>query len=291
VLLLSSTSLQAFKRCRKSYQLGYIKGLTPTESRGVIQFGIDFHKYAEIDAKMVAGIPLEDGYAEKWLERHDDPMGRVYDAYRCEFGLPAKEQILGVERAVWFRVVGNVLLRMTYDLIYEDEHGWIVDRDYKTFSKMPTIDVDLDFQGRLFMAGLAAMFPGRKIRREYHNVRQELGRELKGKGYVEWTREERYHIVPLVVSRAQLETTRREAIFVAHEIADSADRFDGPFYRTELKGDMPHACGQCFVKEACKKDLAGQLDEQTIDLLYDVRKPFEAPDMAQVIDLTKDLTA
>src|SRR5271165_147003 len=123
-MILSASAISAFKRCRKSYQLGWEYMLEPNETTEAINKGSAFHAAMEAAAK---GLPMP-----------KSDMQDVVDAYLKNVGLP--ENILHAETPL-FTKVGNDTIRWTPDLIYKDRN-FLCMRDYKTFSRRPSGNVD-----------------------------------------------------------------------------------------------------------------------------------------------------
>jgi hypothetical protein len=258
-------------RCRKQYELSFIRNLEPKVKPEAMGKGSDFHKCAEhhfrhaLNGRDSLKLPL------------NNTMWPVWEEYAFINRLPAIETILSVEDPYWCDLIPGVRLRITPDLVYRSG-DWIVCRDWKTFSKDGEWDVDLDFQGRLYTALLRVFFKTEKVRFEYVKVRSELGRNLKS-GYVEWANAERYpEPDELIPSKAECDILLEEAQYAAREIlkhSDTRQITPGALYRSPQRGFDMNSCDRCLVKEACKKDLTGELDEQTISLLYNIREPLK----------------
>jgi hypothetical protein len=274
VLYLSSTSLHTWMRCRKQYELSFIRNLEPKVKPVAMGKGSDFHKCAEYHAKLTmlgcVSSTLENCYKAS-------EMRPVWEEFVLHNGFPDEDQLISAELPYWCDLIHGVRLRITPDLVYRSG-DWIVCRDWKTFSKDGEWDVDLDFQGRLYTALLRQFFKTEKVRFEYVKVRSELGRNLKS-GYVAWTNAERYpEPDELIPSKAECDILLAEAQYAASEILvlrDPAEPCSAAFYRSPQRGFDMNSCDRCLVKEACKKDLTGELDEQTISLLYNIRTPLK----------------
>jgi len=259
VLYLSSTSLHTWMRCRKQYELSFIRGLEPKVKPEAMGKGSSFHKCAEEYFKGERAT--------------DEPLLPVWEAFMLHNKLPL--DVISAELPYWCDLIPGVRLRITPDLVYRSG-DWIVCRDWKTFSKDGEWDVDLDFQGRLYTALLRQHFKTEKVRFEYVKVRSELGRDLK-KGYVAWTNAERYpEPDELIPSKAECDILLAEAQYAASEILQlRLTAGSVAYYRSPQRGFDMNSCDRCLVKEACKKDLTGELDEQTISLLYNIREPLK----------------
>lgn len=259
-LIISSSSLAAWLRCPKSYEISYVKHLdVPTTSEAVEQ-GRNFHQFMENAAN---GKQI----------KSSDPMAEVARQYLKYNPLP--EDIKGAEVKTYVRLLPNVILRCTFDLIYQKQ-TLLVARDYKTFDRAPSLDVDLDFQGRLYIAQLAHM-PGSKEFQtvfEYENVRRCPPGTKNSKGV--WSPAECYIRETMVISQGEIETVWADAQEAANALLTMYER--NRWYRSPLKVG-PHSCGSCFVKNLCLAELQnGVLDDQTISLLSVPRKPLEMPE-------------
>jgi len=261
MLYLSSTSLHTWMRCRKQYELSFMLNLEPKVKPEAMGKGSSFHKCAEAYFKGERAT--------------DEPLLPVWEEFMLHNQLPV--DVISAELPYWCDLIPGVRLRITPDLVYRSG-DWIVCRDWKTFSKDGEWDVDLDFQGRLYTALLRRHFQTELVRFEYVKVRSELGRELK-KGYVAWTPAERYpEPDELIPSKAECDILLEEAQYAAREILERTVKRIGPpgaLYRSPQRGFDMNSCDRCLVKEACKKDLTGELDESTISLLYNIRTPLK----------------
>jgi PD-(D/E)XK nuclease superfamily len=266
LLYLSSSSLHSFLRCRKQYELSYIHGFEPKNKPVAMERGTGFHKCAEAHARLILTDHCDN--------QADNDMLPVWNAYLEHHHFPST--VMAAEEPVWTNLILGVRLRITPDLIYLKE-GWIVCRDYKTFSKDTDWDVDLDFQGRLYIALLRKYYGTEKVRFEYVKVRSELGRQLKGKGFVQWSLAERYPpVIDLIPSKAECDVLLEEARYAAHElltVTTNTKRTSGSMYRSPLRGFDYNSCDHCSVKEACKAQLGGEMDMDAMEIIYDYRKP------------------
>lgn len=293
--VVSTSGLNAFKRCPKSYQFGYEMGLTQKTPSEPLRDGSDFHAYAAAYAAERRG-----DMSVKEPAVPNDAMYEVFAEWArrrgaAEFDGMAK--IVSVEEPQYTQLVLNfatqVWLRTTFDLVYMDTDGWIVCRDYKTFEKMPSIDADLDFQARGYIAALMQAYKTRKVRFEHVYIRRvppgtpRTGKEViwvgdngatpkpytvdaKGKRTpVEvWTEEECYVYESIVISPQEAKTLWSEAQVIARRILQTRQEGGPAWYRVDLKGISPFTCGSCFYKGACKaEDQIGTLSPQDIDLL------------------------
>jgi hypothetical protein len=272
-IVFSSSAIAAFKRCPKSYQLGYEYNLEPVVTKQYVEDGSNFHR-------LVAGA------AKGEIQYNDESnMWAVFYEYVSHVRLPAPDKVLMVEDPLYTLLTERgfnegheeVYIRTTFDLVYEREDGTIVARDYKTFEKSPTLDLDLDFQGRVYIAALMRKYPGREVEFEYEYVRRVTPGTKNSKGY--WTAEDCYLRFPLVISKREAEEVWKETQWVAEAML--AARESKRFWRTDLKGSSPFTCGSCFFKDLCKAELEhGELTEQDLAIL--------APNRREPITLPKE---
>jgi hypothetical protein len=262
-IVFSSSAIAAYKRCPKSYDLGYERGLEPVTIPEYVEQGASFHALMAMAAKGDYAFPdTGDGMTD---------VARAYLEHK-----PLPEGVLMVEEPLYTPLIDGVYLRTTFDLVYERPDGTIVGRDYKTFERAPTLDLDLDFQGRIYISALMLKFPGRPVEFEYEYVRRSVPGTKNSKGY--WTERDCYLNFPLVISRREAEDIWRETQWVAEAMLVS--RETGRYWRTDLKGSSPFTCGSCFYRDLCKAELEhGQLDEQDLAILAPNRKePIELPE-------------
>ena len=262
--VLSSSAIAAYKRCPKSYELGYVMGLEPFgTSTTALEQGSEVHRML---AEATCGAFVLDGVG----------MGEVVDTYLAVNHLPNK--ILHVEEPVYTEILPGVYIRTTFDLVYEREDGVIVGRDYKTFDRAPSLDIDLDFQGRIYIAALMRKYPGRDVEFEYEYIRRVPPGTKNSKGV--WSNEECYLNIPLVISKQEAEQLWTETQWVVEKMLADEERHQ--FARHDLKVG-PHSCGSCFFRDLCKAELQhGGLDETDLAIL--------APTRREPLELPKELT-
>lgn len=269
-LILSSSALSSFKRCRKQYQLSYEMLLDPRMTSQAAEQGSSFHAWAALYAK-----------GSTYAGGHDtDEMWEVWSAYARHKPLP--KGIISAEEPLYTPLYPKeVYLRTTFDLVYEDGEE-IVARDYKTFASWPSMDHDLDFQARIYLACLGRRYPERKVRFEHEFVRRTPPGVPHNKRGDIWSPEECYRTDPLVCSQGELDALWEETLEVVQDLLRARRRYQeghkAAFYRQDLKGNF-QGCESCFQRELCKSEAQqGYLDEQTIALLSTPRKPLEVPD-------------
>jgi len=272
-LILSSSSLKLFRNCREAYKLGYVYNLDPigTESEAV-ENGTAIHAYLERAAKGDeewmrgdTGVDQNGLVAQYFLEHHPLPSN-ILMAENREFFVP----LLGKE--VW--------VRCTFDLVYE-RNGEIVIRDYKTFSRAPSLNLDLDFQARFYIAAAQRYF-NKPVTFEWVYIRQTPPGVPKDKAGKCWEPGECYLFYPLDISQREADNVWEEAQFAAEDIEDTILKHktsgsDLVWYRNSRMGFG--GCDSCFYKRLCvAENQMGYLDEETITQLSKPREPLVLPE-------------
>jgi hypothetical protein len=301
-IVLSSSAINTYHQCKKQYDLAYIKLLEPKrDEENPMSKGTDFHKWAEYQTRLRhAHLAPDPDYV---VPEASEDTKAVYEAWWKNVGVykdDNKKRILGVEQPIYTPIDVSfqdtqVFLRCTFDEIYLDNEGWIVGMDYKTFQRFEPWDVELDFQGRLYTAVLKRMFPDYKVRFEYERIRQTAPGAPRGnpetlkfedgewwqyntkgdkrKRAEMWGLDDCYETIDMVCSEQEIETLWNETVYTVAELL--VTQRIGTFYRQTSK----MGCKFCYYKDLCKADLQGTLDEGTIELLANKRKPLEIPDI------------
>jgi hypothetical protein len=151
-------------------------------------------------------------------------------------------------------------------------------RDYKTFEKAPSLDADLDFQAKSYIATLMQKYQTDKVRFEHVYIRRYPPNVPKQtRAGDSWTPDECYFYEPIVIPKAEAKILWGEvcvaAIMIERKSTVSVTP-PGMWYRVPLKGASPYTCGSCFYKGVCKAELNGPLDPDTIQALgYKQRTP------------------
>ena len=250
-IVLSFSAISTFKRCRKAYQIGYDRRLSPAKTNQAVEDGLTFHALCEAWAKG----------AETTLDA-DNIMHQVFRAYQINRPLP--QHILSAEEPLYTPLLDTeqyrVWLRTTFDLLYR-EGEWIVARDYKTTARAPSYDYDLDFQGRIYIAALMRHYKTTCVKFEYETVRRTAP-------CAKWGPEECYWNLPLIISKREADSLWGETQAVVRDILSCIDGGEGPhWYRQDLKAG-PHACGSCFYRSLCQYELENDtIDDLAIELL------------------------
>jgi hypothetical protein len=256
-VVFSSSAIAAFKRCPKSFQLGYEMGLVPQNTiKQYVYEGAEVHEE-------LSGMANNDVLPGKGREL----MIEVAAAYLKHSPLPAN--IISAEKPMYTELMPGVYIRTTFDFVYEREDGTIVGRDYKTFEKRPSLDLDLDFQGRIYVGALMRAYPGHPVEFEYEYIRRVPPGSKNSKGV--WKTEDCYLTFPLVISRAEADALWEETQWVAEKMLEARER--NRYWRTDLKGKSPFTCGSCFYRNLCSAELEhGELTESDLAILAPTRK-------------------
>lgn len=316
VIVVSMSDFMRFKRCRKSADLQLRHGLEPLADKEVMARGREFHALVEAYAlaqqlTVMPNVATEARLTKlkNMLAESDLTMKDVAEQYLTRQWNIGPEWIHYVEEPIYTLLLPSgaawngkhdaapspaVYLRTTFDLIYSDTDAWLVGRDYKTFQKASKHDNDLDFQGKIEMAVLQRKYETRSARFEYVNVRQTPPDVVKDKQGNCWTEAECYSTDDFYPSAYELDGIWRETQNVAKDLLGCLAS-DDPYvwYRADLKGDLPHSCGRCFVKELCKSEaMFGGLSSDTISMYARPREYVEIQlaDMSVVVEKPREFT-
>lgn len=281
-LLLSSSSVQTFGECPKKYELSYEMLLEPMIRSEAMDKGSSLHKMLESYWKWVRwnqqGRP--DPEVPAPVVNDDDPMAAVFAAYLENVAVKDVEhmKILLVEEPLFIEILPGVLLRVTKDLVYEDRDNWIVIRDNKSFSSWSNWDMELDFQGRLYLGIGTLAYPGRDVRFEWEKIRSTPPGVPHNKKGECWSPSECYDRIDLSINQREIDTVIGETQSKVRRIItarfDKANGDPYAFNRHEAgwKSGIG-SCAQCLYRRLCVLDMQGILDEQSIALHATKRKP------------------
>lgn len=289
--VVSTSGIISYRRCRKAFELANVRNLD-VPSSDVAELGTNFHEIA-------AAMARRDKSAVARLR--DSEMAYVASQYFLTHPLP--QDIIGVEEPIYTKVLDElyipimdsdgkpalrlmpaVFLRTTHDLVYRED-GLIVGRDYKTFDRASTYDVDLDFQGRSYVAALMAHYQTPDVRFEWENVRraapgsprgawdfEENGRFFKRyangsrKEVDTWAFDECYSRVEVSFPPSEIATTWRELQDTCRDLIRNVE-VEHRWFRTDLKGNF-HGCSSCFYRNLCAAEMRdGALTRDDIDIL------------------------
>lgn len=248
--------------CRRRYYYEYELMRDPKTVAAALSTGSSIHA-------LLAGVAKAEG-----LDVGSDMYDVVY-AYLEHHPLPAN--IVSAEEPYYVQLLEAdeeneaVWLRCTFDLIYMRGKDWYVVRDYKSFSKASDHNVDLDFQGRLYIATAMRYFKTDRVEFEYEYIRTTPPYVAHNKKGDKWTPEECYDRVPVIISTREADVMWAEAQDVARDLLRA--KKEGRFYREPRRGFM-NGCEACPMRQLCMADLQqGGLDDQTLELLSNPREP------------------
>jgi hypothetical protein len=259
----SMSGVSTFKRCAKKYQIQYellLDGLR--ESQALIT-GSNFHSIMEQYAK-----------TGKIVDDVDYDMAVVAKTYIDHIGFP--KNIVSVEKSIYVKMLPDVYVRCTMDLVYLDNGVYVI-RDWKTFGKMPSLDSDLDFQARVYIALAMKHFGTEKVRFEHEYIRTTPPNIPKDKAGNEWSVDECYVNAPLSISMAEARQIVRELQYDLKTLESA--KSDNMFTRSPQKGGGYDQCASCSVKEICKADLAMDgIENVDLEYISSKRQAVEIPD-------------
>lgn len=249
-------------RCKKKYQYNYEMLLDGVKENEAMAEGTAFH---EIMAD----------YARTGQLEIQSPMGDVARVYLEHRKFPSN--VVLVEDPIYIQFLPGVYVRGTCDLIYKDEDGSLVIRDWKTFARLPTLDSDLDFQARLYIALVMRHYKVSRVRFEHEYVRRTPPGIPKDKAGNCWEPSDCYLTESIVVSLREVMAIVKEVTIELESLLKT--RETGNYTRTNLKGGGYDACSACSVKEICKTELTnGELNDYSLYGISRKREPVELPD-------------
>jgi CRISPR/Cas system-associated exonuclease Cas4 (RecB family) len=265
-LVLSMSAISTFLRCKKKYEIQYEKLLDGIKENEAMAEGTAFHS---IMARYARG----EGVGDK------SPMGVVAKIYLEHKAFPS--DIVLVEEPIYIQFLEGVYIRGTCDLIYKDEDGTLVIRDWKTFARLPSLDADLDFQARLYIALVMHKYKTSNVRFEHVYVRKTPPGIPKDKAGNCWTPEECYITPPpILMSLHEVMTLVQEVKWELENVLYT--RKHGRYSRSPQKGGGWQDCSFCSVKEICKAELTlGELTESALYGISRKREPVEIPEFLQ----------
>lgn len=293
------SAIALFKRCPKAYELGYTRMLNANVDKQYVTDGTSFHAHLAAYAHERRGTPVP-ADLEATITSSNDEMYEVALAYIRNRGAARFDdmsEIIAADReseAVYLPIaipqaaqaavanayqtlgkpVPNVWVRMTHDLVYRRKSdNFIYAIDYKTFGKMPSgYDYDLDFQARLYIAGLMQKFQTADVQFEFEQVRREVPAPV-----TKWKESECYVSQPMVIGVDEARKLWQETQFDVARILLTMAWNGAAYGHTSLNGVSPHTCAMCFYKALCKRDNANTLDDEAIAELSTPRKPITLP--------------
>lgn len=261
-LVFSMSGISTWMRCKKKYQYNYEMLLDGVKENEAMAEGTAFHS-------------IMADYARTRQIKESSPMGDVARVYLENRAFPS--EIVLIEESIYVEFLPGVYIRGTCDLIYRSEDGTLVIRDWKTFARLPSLDSDLDFQARLYIALVMRHYKTSTVRFEHEYVRRTPPGVPKDKAGNCWTPDECYLTQPISVSLREVMTIVKEVTIELESLLKT--RENGNYTRTNLKGGGYDACSACSVKEICKAELInGELNENILYGISKKREPIETPE-------------
>lgn len=244
------------------YELGYVRLLAPRRpERDAAALGTSFHALVAAAAKQASYDPVHNQQLEVAL------------AYLKHNPLPSSANILVVDSPQYIPI-GDDWLRWTPDLVYQDGQT-IKIRDYKTFDKKPSLDTEMDFQARIYIACAMRKYKTDNVWFEHEYVRRTPPGVPHNKAGDTWTPGDCYIRIPLVISRAEADRLWEETRWVLEDI--KATTANNRWYRQCTRDSFYGCCGE--YRDLCKAEMQqGALDQGTIDALSTPREPLKLPE-------------
>lgn len=282
--VISMSGLQAFKRCRKSFDLGYMRGYEAISVPDPVSRGSSIHKH-------LAALATGAYDVLKCVEQGDEDAAIAW-AYNVARPVPTGPRVIAIEQPFYRILVEpsgttpGVILRCTFDAAFwlADENkvnNYVVLRDYKSFDRAPTLHVDLDFQGRIYSAFGMRYFKTPHVFFEYEHIRRTLPNVVKDKSGGKWAEDECYLNTQLIISEREADALWEETREVAYDLVRCID--EKRWYRTDLRGSSPHTCATCFWRHGCVAEVQqGTLTKETAEMFFQKRDPIMLPEGATV---------
>lgn len=238
----SMSQIWTWLRCRKKYQYQYIMNREGTAEAPALEKGTALHSHLERACK---GLPLEDD---------GDDMYFVAKEYLKHNALPI--DIRYVESPFYFLIAPDTYIRCTADLVHVQD-GVCYIRDWKSFSRAPSYNHELDFQAKTY-AALFSTITSLPVIFEHVYIRTTPPGVPHNKKGDEWTPEECYITpTPVMFSSEEMESQREDVIDAVQEIQSKVR-----YRRSPLKGGGYDACDRCSVSTLCRlESYKGSLSE------------------------------
>jgi len=240
-LVISYSSLTAFKNCPKSYEIEYewLQGRESKHDNEAVKKGSMFHRYMEQAYKQILLEPLPEDVGCL--------MYNIAFDYLQNRGLP--DNIMAVEQSFYWEILPNVLFRVTPDMIY-NKNGGIICRDWKTFGKKPCLDIHISDQARFYIVAIEALYQT-FAEFEFTYVRSERVGVPRPRSPA-WTMQDSYFTVPYSLSPLQKERTIFDLVESIQSLLKTKEL--GSYYRTGRMGWGIGACTGCFQRPLCNEE-------------------------------------
>lgn len=239
MMYVSMSSIASFIRCPRQFEILWEKGIQDDKPKSeALEKGTLIHKYFEYYLK---GKMNE-------LDWSTDE-GKVVSAYL--FHNPIQQRPLMVEETLKLQVRDNVTLTFTPDVLFETEHS-IEPWDWKSFTKLRTLDTQLNLQTRTYLAGVWKRFPGKRIYKFVHQyVRTTPPDVPKDKTGGCWAPHECYVSQPTILNEEQLQQAWEMVEFWIDKILTYERE------RRPIGGSDMSSCVKCPVYGICTQQLDG----------------------------------
>jgi CRISPR/Cas system-associated exonuclease Cas4 (RecB family) len=260
-IVLSMSAISTYQRCRKKFKLSYVEGmedadLVPSEA---LEKGTSFHKHMEdyyLNPKGAEQNEMSE-VAREFIKRR--PMPDIKDV--LQYG-----DVYAVDKPFLYKLpyYSSVYLRCSFDLAYRSNDIFVI-RDYKTFSRAPSFNIDLDFQGRMYLAFASKLWGPGTYKFEHEMVRTEAPGTAHGNKPVKyWTEEECYFHHSMILPKEEMEDDWQEILSLVDEIVNKLDDPCSRYQRSPQKGGGYMDCSSCNVKNLCIAQKQGNLDSDNI---------------------------
>lgn len=268
---LSMSAVATYLRCPNKFKLRYLEGWEDIRAeRPALADGTAFHNYMEHYAKGIKDPSYRMDL--DWAT----PMGEVAIGYLTYSDFP--QDIISADDAQFVQIFPNCRLRTTFDLVYTNGNMLVI-RDYKTFDRAPSLDIDLDFQARVYLWAAKQIWPGYEVYMfEHIYVRRTLPHIVKDKSGGKWEAADCYKRQQMILSAEEVEADGLELKQTINDILTYEASPKRIWTRVPLKGGGYDQCTSCSVKELCKADKLRYLHEisdyealaERKDTVYDI---------------------
>ncbi len=259
-ITLSMSALMSYMRCESRFKWEYILGIVDNKDESdALTKGTSFHKLMEYQAK---GAP--------WPE---SDMIDVATAYLRHNPLP--KNILSADDPhildLSAQLGADVGLRSTFDLVYWIDKTLVI-RDYKTFSKLPSMDKGINFQVCEYLWAASQIWPNfDNYMFEHVYVRSTPPNVPKDKAGNCWSLGECYPVSPPIIKTAEQLQRHGEMVIAWADRAYQRVISNAPYLKAGLNDFGFLGCEQCPTKAICNADEEGELTEQTLKIIGKVK--------------------
>jgi len=266
-LVISYSSLAAFKNCPKSYEIEYDWKRQSNHENEAINRGSIFHRYMEAAVK--------GPYYEVLPEDANEEMFQISSDYLQARGLPGN--IKYVEESFYYEILPEVDFRITPDLVYEKDSTTLICRDWKTFGKSPSVDIHISDQARFYIVVLEALNPGYNVEFEFEYIRSARIGVPRPRSPA-WTAQDSYFTVPYSLSPLQKAGTWRDLEEGIMSLVGAKAR--KVWYRTGRMGFGMGTCTNCLQRPLCSEEWEhGFVSQERLQALSTERESLKIEDI------------